>query len=228
MWLYESFSLWHFRSRNFPDALGFSHHSYCTFPIELLFLHIQDDRLADLDNTAKYASHRVVLTKMHLEQILKRQELELFVQALMPHQKAVRSLFFLSFCICGVIQRRHVLPLTLPYERQFFSLILHFPIKNFKFTQSNAHGILFILFRWQGMATAFWTRRWWSTTSSPLAASTRTFASLRWGPSSVWSRRRQRRYVYSYCCHYCGANRIRRLLNVLFGIFFFKWLALGG
>jgi len=55
----------------------------------VLGLLIKDERLADLDNTAKYTSHRVVLTKMHLEQILKRHELDLFVQALMPHQKAV-------------------------------------------------------------------------------------------------------------------------------------------
>lgn len=53
----------------------------------------QDERLSDLDNTPKYGSHRVVLTKMHLEQILKRHELDLFVQALMPHQKAVRLCF---------------------------------------------------------------------------------------------------------------------------------------
>lgn len=50
----------------------------------------QDDRLDALDNHPKYASHRVVLTKMHLEQIIKRAELDVFAQALMPHQKAVR------------------------------------------------------------------------------------------------------------------------------------------
>lgn len=55
----------------------------------VLGLLVKDERLADLDNTDKYASHRIVLTKMHLEQIIKKSELDVFVEALMPHQKAV-------------------------------------------------------------------------------------------------------------------------------------------
>lgn len=56
---------------------------------------MQDERLDLLDSHPKYASHRVVLTRMHLEQIIKKAELEVFSQALLPHQKAVRS-FVLS------------------------------------------------------------------------------------------------------------------------------------
>jgi len=64
---------------------------------------VQDERLSDLDNTPKYASHRVVLTKMHLEQILKRHELDLFVQALMPHQKAVSGVCFCCYwCVVAL------------------------------------------------------------------------------------------------------------------------------
>jgi hypothetical protein len=50
---------------------------------------VQDERLGELDTHPRYAAHRLVLTKMHREQIIRRAELEGFTAVLMPHQKAV-------------------------------------------------------------------------------------------------------------------------------------------
>lgn len=51
----------------------------------------QDERLGELDTHPKYGSHRLVLTKMHLQQLLRGSELAGFAAVLMPHQKAVRA-----------------------------------------------------------------------------------------------------------------------------------------
>jgi hypothetical protein len=54
-------------------------------------LSLQDERLGELDTHPRYAAHRLVLTKMHREQIIRKAELEGFTAVLMPHQKAVRD-----------------------------------------------------------------------------------------------------------------------------------------
>mmetsp|Transcript_21775 Transcript_21775/g.48460 ORF Transcript_21775/g.48460 Transcript_21775/m.48460 type:complete len:397 (-) Transcript_21775:233-1423(-) len=54
----------------------------------VLGLLVKDERLAQLDCHAKYSAHSNVLRKMHNEQILRKSELAMFEESLMPHQKA--------------------------------------------------------------------------------------------------------------------------------------------
>ncbi len=64
----------------------------------VLGLLYQDDRLSGLDQLTAYSSHYTVLSKMFKEQILKREELAVFEESLMPHQKAVRDMSCATYC----------------------------------------------------------------------------------------------------------------------------------
>ena len=55
---------------------------------------LKDERLPSLDQLPKYSSHSVILSKMLKEQILKKEELQVFQSSLLPHQKAVGCLYY--------------------------------------------------------------------------------------------------------------------------------------
>ena len=57
----------------------------------------QDERLPSLDQLPKYSSHSVVLSKMLKEQLLKKEELQLFQSSLLPHQKAVCYMYIYMY-----------------------------------------------------------------------------------------------------------------------------------
>lgn len=61
----------------------------------VLFIHCiqlyKDERLAQLDSIPEFQSHSSILTKMYLNRIVQKQELETFESSLAEHQKAIMS-----------------------------------------------------------------------------------------------------------------------------------------
>lgn len=61
-----------------------------------------DDRIATLDQFQKYASHSIILNKIHKEQIIRKEELKVFESSLQDHQKAVSFSVIFAYLIDGI------------------------------------------------------------------------------------------------------------------------------
>jgi len=51
----------------------------------------KDERIHNLEHFPQYSSHASILTKMYMEQILRKQEMKIFEETLMDHQKALTA-----------------------------------------------------------------------------------------------------------------------------------------
>jgi COP9 signalosome complex subunit 4 len=61
-------------------------------PIHHRFVQVyKDERLSQLDSIPEFQSHSSVLTKMYLNRIVQKRELEQFESSLAPHQRAVMA-----------------------------------------------------------------------------------------------------------------------------------------
>lgn len=66
-------------------------HFHSTLPIRVLEIVFNDERLHQLDSIPEFQSYSSILTKMYLNCVVQKSELEKFESSLAEHQKAIMS-----------------------------------------------------------------------------------------------------------------------------------------